>query len=513
MSKHHKINIVGFGPSDLAATLKPGWNPITGANGSGKSNVLAALLWALGGDVPVKLRHDTSEAYVDIDGVRIKTLSKPMLNITDLELALRDESPIADIILPQVKDPKRAETARIEAVLRQVNLDVDAEVIRILVDNDETAFDYLADQEPDLEQFSIVAAADKTRRRIHEIKRKWESRADEEQGRINAVRIETPENLTERTVAEAQEAYDMAVRVHDRKNGEWAQRQEREQEREKIRRTLGTRPDMAAAESDYKAKDKIRDDWNSSVEGIEAKIKSLQRQLDLDTAELKHAEETFESAESTLLATKRAVEVWDSQKETLESKISGASGEDVERAAKAVALAREELSAARTSDEYREACATVEEAAQTRELSLKRALKYEKLATSVTSRLSQLLAKAGIEKLTVEDGRLMFIGDDGELEAFTDLSFGERTDAVIDLLARQKVPHDILVLPWQFFSALQPESREEVGKRFASRGICAITEQPDDTVGLRVEHSTETETEEEKPKSSGKRAARRTEKE
>lgn len=480
-AKHnHKIAVVGFGPSDLLAELKPGWNPLTGKNGAGKSNVLAALLWALGGNVPVKLRHHTAEAYVDIDGVRIKTLGKPMLNIGDLELALRDESPIGDIILPDVKDPARGEAKRIESVLRQVNIEVDEEAISILLDEDEGAIDYLMENEPDIYQLPITAAADKARRRIHEIKRKWESRADEAQGRINAVRIEKPEQLTDVSVESAQNAYDAAVRIHDRRSGEWSQREEREAEREEIRRTLGVKPSVKDAEKRFRAAEDDHQELSETIMDLEkqlaqARQKAITAKLELENARRHVTQTTTDAAE------------WDKRKQILDSEITGGSEDAVEKALRDVQEAREALSVARSSAEYREACQLTEEATEERELSIKSATKYEKLATSVTSRLSLLLEKAGIDSLTVEDSRLMYLHKDtGELEPFTDLSFGQRTDAVIDLLARQKVPHDILVLPWQFYSALQPEAREDVGKRFEERGICAITEVPDDSEVLRV---------------------------
>ncbi len=485
----HKIEIVGFGPGDLKSTLKPGWNPIVGKNGSGKSNCLAALLWALGGDVPVKLRHHAKEAYVEIDGVRIKTLSKPMLNIRDLELALRDESPISDVILPDVSDPKRAETKRIEALLRLVDIDVDQDAIATLVEEDEGALDYLAEQEPDIEKLSIVAAADKVRRRVHEIKRKWEGKADEAQGRINAVRIETPDDLVDTSVEDAQQAYDDAVRIHDRRSGEWSQRREREAERDDIRKNLGERPPVSAYEETAEDAERQLRKATDDVARLKAELQAA------ETSEL-GAKHGLTSARKLFEESKQEAALWDKRKAILASEITGASEESVELASRSVQQARVALSAARTSAEYREACQAVEEAQEERELALKRASRYEKLATSVTGRLSLLLTKAGIEKLTVEDGQLMYLHKDGEIEPFTDLSFGERTDAVIDLLARKKVPHDILVLPWAFHAALQPEAREEVGRRFAERGICAITEQPSDTEGLRVEHETASPAEE-----------------
>jgi hypothetical protein len=466
----HEVEIVNFGPSDVKMSLKPGFNLLTGRNGAGKTRNLLALGWAMGADLPVTMRHGCDKAWVNVDGQRIRTLEKPMLHIGDVELALNGSNPISDIICPDVKDPKRAEPRRVEALLSLVDVPVTEEAIAVLVNDDENVVDYLSEVEPDLLKCSVVTVADRIAKRSHELKRRWLAQASEQQGRIDAVRVEKPEDVTTNTVEGAQRRYEEAVGDHRQLSGEASQRAERERERQTVG-GLGVRPDVDAA---YKRKQ----DAIAAHNALSDEITELKKILFSKQNELILLSKAANEAEMTHSVAKQDAEHWDQRKAILETPITGATQADVEKASLRVQEARQELERARATQRWQEAAQQVKQAQEARDTANSLAKKYETLAQGVTGRLSLLLEKAGLKSLTVSEGKLCYVHEGGKLEPFTDLSFGQRTRAIMPLLEKREWPYGIIVLPRTFYDGLDGEARKEVGEIFASKSLSIVVEEP-----------------------------------
>ncbi len=466
----------------------PGIYEIVGENGEGKTNMLLAIARALGNDVPAVLRDGARELSVTLDNQVLLSLTK-VTKAGDVEGALMSSSPIANLILPNVKDADAAEERRIQALLKLIDLPVTDEAIRTLCDQDENAFEFVMQQEGDtIRDLNIVEAKERVRRRLHEMKRGVEGLAQRAQAEIDVNTVEKPTVLSKKTPALARAEYEDSVAVRERLKGEASQRKEREAEREEIRGTIGKRPDVGAYQNGVSA---ARERLQASCDylaTLKERLVALRREIEAQEGAVSDNTEKLDEAQEALALAGQSAASWARRKAILDSKITGATDADVEAATAEAEKAAREVERARQTCAYNEACQRRKEAQETRERALEEFDKLEKLATGVTGRLGLLLSQAGVEGLTVDEDRLCLANADGSPgEAFYRLSFGERAKIACRLLASQRPPRGLLALPWQFFASLSPENRQEAVDVFSSHGLYVLTERP--AAGeLRVEH-------------------------
>lgn len=473
------IEIVGFGPRDLRATYEPGLNVLAGKNGSGKSNNIGGLMWALGNDVAPKLRRGAEEAYVKINGQVIRSLPKPLKQTEDLELTLSDLSPITEIILPHVRDIKTADQHRIKNLLKIKPVDVSDEVLCMLVGDDEDALDYVERMEPEIRKKSIIEASEIVARRVHELKRSFLKRYDEAEALRLVNQAVKPERVVEVGVEEARAAEQEAVRRHERLSGEWAQRQKTEQLHGEIEATLGERPNVETAKSALQELQAANEEKRALCVELDAQIRELQVKLDAARAEGKTLLSRIRQAEEALERVGDDAVNWDRRQATLAEPITGATAADVEKAALTLQTAQETLEAARATAEYQERLKASDAARAERDAASLVADRLEKVATGVSGRLSEVLAGAGLPDWSFDGGRVYYRG-----ELFTDLSLGQRADAVLAIRPAKPAPYNLEYVPWEFYAALAVDQegrdlKQEFADALKRSGRIGLVEAPD----------------------------------
>src|SRR6185503_16002996 len=338
-----RVTVVGFGPADLIdAPLDPGFNMLEACNGGGKSQVLVALLWALGDkNMRPRLRHGAAEGYVEINDQRIATLDKEMAGVKDNERALYFQSLITEVIVPNVEDPKRAEPRRIAALMELVEVKLTDDALLTLVSDDQEVLDYALDREPLIRLKSVTDAAERIAHWAHYLKREVHGvAADTAQGKMDGAQAEKPEVLSEISSGEAKLKYDAAVRDHDRKSGEWDQRQKRAAERDEIEETLGERPDPDSALIGAQSAQNEYEACITMVADAEARVLQMKENLARADIARRKMQAIFET-------TRKMAESWDRRKAILDSEITGADADAVETARTAAETAYRELEEAK----------------------------------------------------------------------------------------------------------------------------------------------------------------------
>lgn len=462
----------------LRADKGPGVYVLAGPNGAGKSSILRAIAKALGYAVPVNLRHGAKTLSVELDGENLLETSK-VKPTGDIENALIKASPLARFIQPGMADDDRNEAARNEAFFELVDIPVTEEAISVLVQGNSAALEFVFEREgDDLLKEKIVDAADKVRRRVHELKRQYEAEGVKAQAEIDANPADKPAIVSKVSALDAKTQYEMAVRNQERLRGQNEQREQQERQVEEIKRTQGERPDPEAAE----------EQWHLAHENavtVAASIQALREQLAKASAEHSAKVDLEHRALETLDQTRKDAVRWDKNKALLGQEISGASTEDLEAAILQVQEAEQSLDRAKHTEAWQLALQRRKEAQERREASYASAAEIEKVATAVTSQLALLFEEAGVEGLTIEEGRLCQVGEDGETEPIYELSVGERSRIGCELLVRNKFPHDTGILPGSFWQNMDENNKVVVHTEVAKAGLYFYTEEPH-TGELRV---------------------------
>lgn len=462
-------------------TLEPGVNLLRGENGVGKTHIRQAIARALGvTEISVPVRDGATKGLLEIDGVTLLAVSKVNRATNQADVVLASTSPLSTLVEPGIKEHEAAEKARIKALLQLVEVKVNDSTVSTLVGNDEEALTYIDEQMgiDSLARFDVVNVADLVRRKIHEHKRHFNEEEIRLRAEATAANPEKPARYTETSSDVAKNAHEQAVRKHERLSGESTSRKTHERERAQIRETIGTRPDVEAANADFEKIEQLY----AEASGVAA---SLRIQLATAEANETATKAALDESQKQLASANIAADSYDKRQAILDTEITGATDADVEKAKVEMEAADRALEDARASDAYRADLATRDAAEKAAEEAKVLSEHFEDIALNVTARLGIVLADSGLKNLTVNDGELCVI-ENGKLEAFTRLSFGERTRIGAELLAKRSNPGAVVNLDPEFWAGLSPTNKKEAAEIFAEKGLFVLSEEPADG-DLRVE--------------------------
>lgn len=485
--KTQKIKITNTGPiRNFEAELPPGVSVAYGANGVGKTHLIAALTKSLGGDpeIPLAATDGASKGSVIINDIPILAITKLNRQTGKADVSLLSASPLGTLVDPDIADPVRAENARLKALLQMVDCPVTEKTLHTLVGDDTEAVMELAPD--DLLHRDIVSVADLVRRTMHNTKRHFEQTALRAAGEAAGAKVETPAVVSRVSVADAQAASDESLMNLQRLTGEASQRAAREQERAEIEATLGERPDVVLAQGGFDNAVAGLKEAQSARDEIGRNFARLQEDLLFEKARFAAADVAVSQMEDRrndaalgIQTQERLAGQWDQRRAILDSEITGATAADVEAAKTTVLERRTALELARQSEAYRHSLEAVADARKRQQAAENKAAHFEKIALTVTSRLGEVLASTGVQGLTVDDGTLSVLRPDGTIEAFSRLSFGQRTRIAADLIAKRAPEGTILPLADKFWHGLDDANKGEFHQIFAERGISVITESAD----------------------------------
>ena len=484
MTEYHITNVGGVAEATL--DLLPGVNLLVGANGSGKTSAIDALVKAHGGDAKIERRDGTRKGEVTGPGVHIivgRNVRKGKgdeVESDQAELRLADLAPLSDLIDPQVKDSDLAARHRIAGLVRLLELQLDDAAIDTLAAGDEALLKWLVTHCQDEGITDLIAAAEAMRQHAHRLARSSEATAEEAKGQAKALSAHADElaekiggegKLVSTPVEEAREGYVEALREHDRAVARCEAREELEARQAEIRESLGEEPDDGPAIEAQAQAEKTLEAAALQVEELEAKLAAARRAWEAAKVDLERAQERRDQVG---MARAR----WREQAAILDREPEGETRDQVAKLATRVTIADRLQERARISLQHREAEAAMTAADQERDAAEKRAEALRKHARSVPDLLGEILAEKGAKGLSVIDGRLhATIDDRGALDFADRLSEGQRIRVALDVAA--SVYHDqVLALRGDLWNALDPENQQDFAARAVEHRLRVITESP-----------------------------------
>lgn len=461
------------GIADLQINLRePGVYVCRGPNGCGKTSAINAIRAACGDDATAEPTDGLQRGTVALSDGLVLTVGKQRRLNGEPTVQLARTGALGRLIEPSMSDPAAASKARLRALLELVPLPADEKALHELCDNDAAlAAGLTRGHYPD-----ALALAESVRRQAQELARTEETRATKAQGELESVGElltdlgDVPEHAP--TTEDAMAAWTSATRVADRLLVAARAREDLERRQAEIRSTLGERPDPEAAERRAESARAAKDE-------AEKASAAAGREL--------------QAAHSEWQRVKREADQWDIAAGVLAKPVEGptlAEAKQAEADAIEAAAAVDDARKLAQATEYRRICGT---ARTTHTEAHKRATELRRIAARTTYALGRLLQRSGLPGITIDDGKLAVVSEDGSVSDFaTRLSFGQRVRIALQVALhscrrRGNVPV-ILPLEPEFWAALDPDRKADVCQASTEAGVILVTEEP--TEGeLRVERA------------------------
>lgn len=483
----HILQLMNSGPiHEASLVFERGINLIKGDHGAGKSTVINVLERRFGaGEADITVRDGEEKGTCKWNGETVLTLGKVCRRTGKVELKLSSSYPFSRLVDPGFELPETNNKARVAAYLELVRIAVNDETIKTLAGADEDALNYI-DSKIGLEKLAardIVGATEGVRLAIHELKRTHETevtRAELEIEGLNST-IVKPDKLSNVSVEDAAAALDLATRKHERLSGEAGQRAARELERKQILELNEVEPNLEGA------KDRVTEAYQKKVECARL-VAEAEHALELAQVNAQGANLAHTQSVKALERLESDAKTYYERKTILESEITGATDEDVAAAQMAVDEATTALEGSRASALFREQLVKKSDARTRLDQHKQEAKRFEGLATGVTGRLSQILAATGSPGVTIDDsGELCVVHEDGRLEPFARLSYGQRTRRGVEWFAKSSEAGSVLTIDWKFWAALNEAMQMETQQIIWDADLVAAVEVAS-SGELRVEH-------------------------
>jgi hypothetical protein len=471
----------------LSGIFRPGVNVFKGLNGAGKTICVQAVMRGLGEKQPVEPRDGAAEGRVRVGGALLR-VSKSISRKGEVKIALADVSPVSRLIDPQIKDEEARGRARIRALVELLAVEITEERLAHLCGGDEEMSGWFMSEAAHKEE-NLMEAAEMLRRESHSIARQQEGIRDEATFKLRAADDVCKEILDhlggeQRLVRETPEAARgqliEASREYERLRAGCDAREDLEERQERIRATLGERPEPDSkleeiAEHEAKVKELIRRE-----EVLEAELAKVRSERD-------DAVDAYSLAQEKRRELQEARALWDERQAILNEEATGATRAEVaEFKVKHLDEAERMTERANLSETYWNRKEDAGGARQRAQQADERATQLRQLADEIPTRLGEILADAGAPGLTVAGGRLAAIRNDGSTVDFdTRLSDGQRVRVAFDIALACKV--GAFNLSPTFWQCLDPENKAHMAELAAERKLFVFTEEPAKGE-LRVEH-------------------------
>lgn len=496
------------GIRDAVFELRPGVNQLTGQNGAGKSTAIAAISRAYGAKVTIEPRDGAREGSVAIDGVRL-TVKGVVKAEGRAELAIADETPIATLIDPGLKDTDRAAEARIRALVALVRMPLTPDVVGIVAGHSAI----VSEVQPLVDEATVtdlLTLAERCRTIGNRLALEQEKAATAEaalaagarhQLEVVRERLKLPHDATEPPECPfpgaAKEAAELAVRALEVARVTCRQREELEAQQAAARATLGKKPDPESLDPDIQARQDALVAAERRAHGIAEEVSAARAAFDAKMLELTEragknsaAVEAIRTDFRTLLQLRKDAEAalarWNAQAAILERPVSGATPAEVTQLEHAAGAAKAVVNVSELSAQFiSHHLATILHDNRA-DLCNGNAEALRATAQSTTERLGLVLQDSGAGGLTVNNGRLAVIEGDRVLDFETRQSFGQRVAHALRIAASCYAGKVVPLSP-VFWTALDDQHRREFAALAEQHDLYVLTEQPADGA-LRMEH-------------------------
>lgn len=480
------INMDHVGPIEHLSIPIPehgGVVVLRGRNGTGKSHAINAVEALYNPGSRKQLRNSDGTPSGRVEGLGV-TLRLGRSNTARGQLVCESLDGRVDpsmLVDPGLKDPLAADTRRLAVLVRLAGIKVGADdwqtVLSEVLSPEEIGL--MVDDDP-------VASADRIRRKLHDLALSSErlSEAKLAESRTLANTIHGIDLEAECDRAKLQQQFEAATAelgaVLSRREVSCKHQRDRLAARELLatneakaialdqaQANVAETRKFIAAKADQKA------EMQQTIAELQSRVDACEREIAASESLLKQQIERVEhaKAQQEQLAQWRAVVESDALEPVPDAEVEKA------KQAKEEAAKRMEQGETirRAKEQARKADALALEAGEIGG----RAEKLRALARSTDSVLEQSLVDAGFNTIKVYQGRLCVESDRG-LEAFSDLSHGERWRHALDLAAAGLPSGSVLPVCQEAFEALDPENRRFVHSLAVERGLVIVTAEASD---------------------------------
>lgn len=464
---------------------------LTGPQGCGKSHALEAINALVTGKGSLEKRDGSHRGTVQFGEARISIVKQVSRNSAELAITGIDGGvDLEPLIDPRIKDPEKADAARIKKIVQLGGITPDIALFHELA-TDKAEFDEIVG--PDAcESDDVVAMAARVKRDFEAASRKAESLAETYTGTAIGHREAALgyDASVESDASVLQARLETAIRDEQRlesEQGSAAQLNERIAKARTAIKAAMTSNDIPTVVAATEAEEQAA----FSVQQANEEVRLLTESLREARVKLAKAEAAHASAVNTR---KAAAQHW----ETIEALRETAELETVDFDEHQLVAARDQVTQARQAVEQgalqRDKAVRQAKAETADRMALEARKKAERLRESAKSTdeiLSGLVARCGTD-LRVERGRIVTTTDRGT-EAFGDLSDGERATIGIKIgvtaLERMGVPDQLrlLTLPQRFWGELQPKVRQQVHEYALQCRVTVVTALATDDDGITAE--------------------------
>lgn len=462
---------------------------LRGPNGSGKSTVLEAAKRMAGGkSAPLSPTDGERRGTMTMGSAKLSVTPHRTTASGELTVdAIESKFDVSDLIDPGIKDPDRADAARLRALVSLSGAEANEQLYVELCTPEiwaRISGDLQASDDP-VELCGIV------KRAIEEQARSHETRSDELRGRMAAI-----QELIDDELGDPEDPQKLVAVIDDASRHLTELTNERHSQDEEHARRQKAKEQLAEIEAQQVEPlevitNRLSDNF-TELQALEQRHDELSRQIrELEELQDSVTEQAkrLGSERLTLEQQSTVAKSRDEMIKQLRNTIDGVmpipiTDEDIQEAARNKQQALAAFSANDKAVENRKRKSELGEMTKEKQQHAVAAAQLRKMAKDTENVLVQQI---GAGPIRYEQGRLVVETDRSASEPFAELSHGERAKIAIDIAAEHVPENGLIVIRQEVFESLQPANREAIAEHARARGVVILTAAVADGDGITVE--------------------------
>lgn len=466
------ISINDLGPVDhLSIPLVPGVVVLRGKNGCGKTTVIEGVRKAIGGDGEgLSPRDEKRRGVIEVGDCKLTVSGKQTRRTGELVVSeIESRLELSSLVDPGIKDPERADAARIKALVALSGVSGDLKPYRELLENVPEGLQPEPSGDP-------LVTAGRVKRALEKAARMLENDAARLSGKIETLKSELAD-FPERAPKEESE---LRTR-HDQLTEQLARLREQRDAHSASKQRI------CQAQTRLKEMPEIEDvaDLETQQIHVEGRLAEAMKRietLELELVDARHAaasaQREVEIATKSLATARHTAEIIDGLKNVISESVPPCPEQtEINKLEEQRADCVSEIANARKYAEQVKKKNELENETARMERLERYVHRFRRNAFCVELVLSAELTD---ERLRVVDGRLVCQTDRSDAELFCELSHGERYRIAIDIALEQLPEGGVLTIDQEGWEGLDPANQEIITRHAIKRGVCILTAEASD---------------------------------